>query len=116
MPRSPIDLRADALRIWQAGLDGVHSERLMRDHLRVDAGKLITGKNSPEIVDLKVFRRIAVVGAGKAGAGMAAALEGIFGQQFLTEKQLTGWVNVPADCMRKLQRIHLHAAPPTDRQ
>ncbi len=112
MPRSPIDLRADALRIWQAGLAAVRSERLMSAHVRLDAGKLIIGTNSPEIIDLMNFRRIAVVGAGKAGAGMAAALEEILGPKLMAEKQLSGWVNVPADCVRKLQRIHLHAARP----
>ncbi len=30
----------------------------------------------------------------------------------MAKKQLTGWVNVPADCARKLHRIHLHAARP----
>ncbi len=30
----------------------------------------------------------------------------------MPEKQLTGWVNVPADCVRPLRRIHLHAARP----
>jgi hydroxypyruvate reductase len=28
----------------------------------------------------------------------------------MKEKNLTGWVNVPADCVRPLQRIHLHPA------
>jgi hydroxypyruvate reductase len=30
----------------------------------------------------------------------------------MEKKQLFGWVNVPADCIRPLQRIHLHAARP----
>jgi hydroxypyruvate reductase len=30
----------------------------------------------------------------------------------MQEKQLAGWVNVPADCVRPLRRIHLHAARP----
>ena len=28
------------------------------------------------------------------------------------DKQLSGWVNVPDDCVRPLARIHLHAARP----
>ena len=61
---------------------------------------------------LDEIRRIVVVGAGKAGAGMAEAVEKALGPQLMAEKQLTGWVNVPADCVRPLQRIHLHAARP----
>jgi len=52
------------------------------------------------------------VGAGKAGAGMAAGLETALGPHTLESKQLTGWINVPADCVRPLSRIHLHAARP----
>src|SRR6185295_7612869 len=56
-----------------------------------------------------------VVGAGKAGAGMAAALEQILGPRLMEAKQLTGWINVPADCVQTLERIHLHAARPAGR-
>jgi hydroxypyruvate reductase len=77
-------------------------------------------------IDLDGVKRIAVVGAGKAGAGMAAALEEIFGAALVEEKQISGWVNVPADCVRapsppaplpqgergETERIRLHAARP----
>ena len=53
-----------------------------------------------------------MVGAGKAGAGMAEAVENILGPKLRREKQLGGWVNVPADCVRPLECIHLHAARP----
>jgi len=46
---------------------------------------------------------------------MAAAVEEIFGPQLIDAKQLVGWVNVPADCVRPTQRIHLHAARPAGR-
>jgi hydroxypyruvate reductase len=55
--------------------------------------------------------RIAVVGAGKAGAGMAAAVESILGPAIL-DRLVTGWINVPADCVSPLRKIHLHAARP----
>jgi len=52
-----------------------------------------------------------VVGAGKGGAGMAAGVErSLFGTAPV--ERLTGWVNVPADCVRPLPHIHLHAARP----
>jgi hydroxypyruvate reductase len=61
--------------------------------------------------DLAAIDRIVVVGAGKAGAGMAAALEAILGPDLVAGK-VSGWVNVPEDCVRPLSAIHLHAARP----
>ncbi len=104
-----LDLRNDALRIWQVGVDAVRSPRLVRQALRVDGRALIIGNQS---LPLDAIRRVIVVGAGKAGAGMAEAVEEILGRQVMAEKELVGWVNVPADCVRPLSRIHLHAARP----
>ncbi len=111
MPASPSAdrLRRDALAIWQAGVDAVRSEKLVHDALRVDGPQLAVGE---EGFPLAAVRRIAVVGAGKAGAGMAAAVEEILGPRLLDGKHVTGWVNVPEDCLRDLSRIHLHGARP----
>ena len=112
----------DALRIWRAGLEAVRSERLIREHVRVAGHWLIVGEEQP--IDLQRIGRIAVVGAGKAGAGMAAGLEEALGPEIAESKQLVGWVNVPADCVppgedggppRTARRIHLHAARPAGR-
>jgi glycerate 2-kinase len=65
-----------------------------------------------EIMSLSSIRRIVVVGAGKAGAGMAAGLEAALGPEVLASQHVTGWINVPADCVRTLSRITLHAARP----
>ena len=46
---------------------------------------------------------------------MAAELESILGDRLLAEKQVTGWMNVPDDCVRPLSRIHLHGARPSGR-
>jgi hydroxypyruvate reductase len=109
---TPSNLRSDALRIWQAGVAGVRADRLMDATLRVEGSTLVVGDDS---LDLNSVRRIVVVGAGKAGAGMAAALEQILGPRLMEAKQLTGWINVPADCVQTLTRIHLHAARPAGR-
>ena len=106
-PRRP--LRDDALQIWQAGVEAVRSPRLVGQNLRVDGPILRVG---PDAIPLESIRHIAVVGAGKAGAGMAEAVERALGPELMEEKQLAGWLNVPADCVRPLQRIHLHAARP----
>ena len=103
----------------------------MKEHVHLDE-RVLTIDDGPENsrhFDLGGVRRIAVVGAGKAGAGMAAALERILGPDLMAQKQFSGWVNVPADCVtpdaeafplgRKqgldgggTGRIHLHAARP----
>lgn len=101
-------LRDDALTIWQAGVDAVRAERLVRNVIQVADGRLtICGRS----FSVSQFPRIAVVGAGKAGAGMAAAVEEILGPG-IVDARVSGWVNVPADCVRPLRRIHLHAARP----
>jgi hydroxypyruvate reductase/glycerate 2-kinase len=53
--------------------------------------------------------RILVVGGGKAGAAMSAAVETALAGRF---DRIEGIVNVPAESVRSLQRIHLHAARP----
>ena len=109
MSRAPHQLRSEALQIWQAGVEGVSADRLIGEHLHVDGDWLLVGH---EELDLQTIRRIAVVGAGKAGASMVEAVERALGAKLRREKQLRGWVNVPADCVRPLECIHLHAARP----
>ena len=89
-------LRADALAIWQASVEAVRSDRLVKDNVRIDGDWLLVGD---ETIELSKIGRIAVVGAGKAGAGMAAGLEETLGPRVLSDKQVRGWVNVPADCV-----------------
>jgi len=85
-------LRHDALAVWYAGVDAVRSDRLVRQALRVEGPWLLIGTQR---LSLARVRRIAVVGAGKAGARMAAAIEEVLGPRWMDEKQLVGWVNVP---------------------
>src|SRR5687768_9124110 len=101
-------LRANAIDIWSAGVAAVDSGRLVRDAVRMDGDALEICRHRCR---LDPETRICVVGAGKAGAGMAAGLEQALGD-VLVDRRVTGWVNVPADCMRPLRRIHLHAARP----
>ncbi len=109
MPRSAAQLRRDALQIWQAGLEAVRSPRLIFDAVEVVEGQLRLGET---LVDLASIERIAVVGGGKAAAGMAAAVEQALGPQLLREKRVAGWVNVPADCLLKTDAIILHVGRP----
>jgi hydroxypyruvate reductase len=101
-------LRADAIEIWRAAVAAVDSERLVRSAISADDQRLvICGHEFP----LANLGRIMVVGGGKAGAGMAAGVEAaLAGTTFAG--RLDGWVNVPDDCVRPLERIHLHGARP----
>lgn len=109
MKRSAQQLREDALAIFQAGIDAVRSDALVREHVRIEDEWLHVADESLRLADIG---RIVVVGAGKAGAGMAAGLEEALGPRICREKQVTGWINVPADCVRVLSAIEVHAARP----
>lgn len=99
-------LRDDALAIWRAGVDAVRAERLVQNAMHRSGDVLSICGREFQLADIG---RIAVVGAGKAGAGMASAVETILGPAVVDQK-VTGWVNVPADCVRPLRKIQLHAA------
>lgn len=107
-PPFPARCRAEAEAVWRAGVAAVDSGRLVREALCCRGGQLLI---CGERFSLSEWNRIAVVGAGKAGAGMAAAVEETLGPH-LAGDRLFGWVNVPADCVRPLERIRLHAARP----
>ncbi|MEQ8791892.1 MAG: DUF4147 domain-containing protein [Pirellulaceae bacterium] len=109
MIRTPTQLRDDALAIWRAGVAAVDSRRLVNENLRVVGDTLEVGDHE---FDLREIGRIVVVGAGKAGAGMAEGVEQALGPKLMEAKSVQGWVNVPADCVRSLSRINLHAARP----
>ena len=100
--------RRDAEAIWKAGVAAVDSARLVRAAVNRHESTLeVCG----ERFDLAALGRLIVVGAGKAGAGMALGLEEALGAELLDAK-VEGWINVPADCVRSLRHIHLHAARP----
>ncbi|HJQ80306.1 MAG TPA: DUF4147 domain-containing protein [Lacipirellulaceae bacterium] len=109
MPRSNSTLRADAERIWRAGVAAVQADQLIQSQVCLDGKVLLI---NDEAINLRGVRRIVVVGAGKAAGAMAAALESVLGPQLLAEKNVAGWINVPADCVVPTRRVHLHAGRP----
>jgi hydroxypyruvate reductase len=70
----PEKLRSDALRLFESALAAVDPEEAVRRHLRLDGRVLQAGELR---YDLSGFDRLLVVGAGKAAAPMAMALETI---------------------------------------
>jgi len=109
MPPSTSRLCADAERIWRAGVEAVLPERLIQSQVRLDGQVLWI---DDEAIDLCGVGRIVMVGAGKAAGAMAAALEGVLGPRLLVERNVAGWINVPADCIVPTKRVHLHAGRP----
>jgi hydroxypyruvate reductase/glycerate 2-kinase len=94
-------MREHARAIWQAAVDAVKPELLIRNAFADPALALRAA--------LRDARRIVVVGAGKAGAAMAAAVEAELRDCL---DRIEGSVNVPAEAVRPSKKIGLHAARP----
>ena len=100
--------RSAARLIWEAGVASVFSRPLVQDSLEALEDRLVVHGQPYPLSDKS---RVLVVGAGKAGAGMAEGVEDVLSSKWFRDR-LSGWVNVPADCIRPLAKIHLHAARP----
>jgi len=93
-------LRSHALRIFRAALCAADPVEAVLRHVRVSGGTLVAG---PRRYRLAAFRRIHVLGAGKAGAPMAQALERLLGRRIHS-----GLVNVKYGHLAKLSRVELN--------
>ncbi|MBZ5577392.1 MAG: glycerate kinase [Acidobacteriia bacterium] len=86
---STVRLRRQALSIFRAAVAAANPDDAVARHLRrLDVGR---------------FRNVYVVGAGKAGASMAAAAERVLGRRITA-----GLLNVKEDLPRKLRHMELH--------
>jgi hydroxypyruvate reductase/glycerate 2-kinase len=88
--------RADAQAIWQAAVDAVRPAPLVEAAVREEAA-------------IFAAPRVIVVGAGKAGPGMAVGLETALAGRL---ERVEGLVNVPEGMTAPLRRVRLHAARP----
>lgn len=84
-------LRRHALAIFRAAVAAADPRRTVRETL---GG-----------MDLSRYRRIFVVGAGKASAAMAQAAEQVLGRRIHG-----GWINTKDGHLAPLRRVHLHEA------
>ncbi len=109
MTRSWQKLRDDARQIWKTGVAAVDSQHLVKQALQLKDQTLWI-QDQP--IDLSETRRIVVIGAGKAGAGMATGLETVLLGSTPFQGIVEGWINVPADCAQTLRCIQLHPARP----
>lgn len=96
------DLRQHAHDIFQAALKAVDPVEAILRRVRLEAETLVVGERKFE---LKSFDRILVVGAGKAGAPMARALEDILGDRIVD-----GVIVVKEGHGLPLQRVKIHEA------
>jgi glycerate 2-kinase len=92
-------LRRHALDIFKASLKAADPAEAVLRHVRVDSGTLIAGRTRYPLSQIK---NIYVVGAGKAGAAMARAVERLLGKRIAA-----GIVNVKYGHTAPLRRIRL---------
>lgn len=95
-------LRGEAEAIFMAGVRAVDPEVAVKRWVRRHGEKLRVGE---ENLALDEFDRIIVVGAGKAGAPMAKALEDLLG-----DRLDGGWVNVKYGHLAPTRKVHIHEA------
>jgi len=93
-------LTRDAQRILKAALAASDPAQAIHKHVRLSGDTLIAGARRYR---LKSFRKICVVGAGKASATMAHAVEGLLGKRVGS-----GLINVKYGHTAKLRRIQLN--------
>ena len=72
------EMRNQALEIFQAALRAVDPVEAIHKHMRIEGGSLLIGEMR---LDLSKFDRVLVVGAGKADAPMAQAVESLLGER-----------------------------------
>ncbi len=95
-------MRKHALQIFRAALQAADPYAAVLRHLKFDGRTLIAGRRRYRMAD---FDRIHVIGAGKASAAMARAVEHLLGRRIRG-----GVVNVPDGTASKLRRIELNSA------
>jgi glycerate 2-kinase len=97
--------RHHALQIFRAALQAADPYRAVLQHVSFD-GRVLQiglGKARRKRYDLARFDNIHVIGAGKASAAMARAMEGLLGRRVSG-----GFLNVPEGTSPPLRRIQLH--------
>jgi glycerate 2-kinase len=90
--------RKHALQIFRAALAAADPQEAVLRHLKFDGRTITAGRRKYSI---KKFDRVQVIGAGKASAAMARAVERLFGKRIAQ-----GWINVKDGHTAHLRRIH----------
>ena len=96
------DLKVEARQIFEAGLRAVDPIEAIKRFLRVEGSRLRCGEQE---FDLVTFDRVWALGAGKASAAMAQAVEEVIG-----DRVSGGLVIVKYDHLAPLEKIRLREA------
>ncbi len=102
MKKHIFEMHQSAIKIFQAGLGAVEPGKAIRNFCRYDSQIFtVAGQN----YNLNLFKKIIVIGAGKAGASMAKEIEAILGDRITT-----GIIVVKYGHIEKLKKIKIHEA------
>jgi len=93
------EMRKDAIEIFYTALKSVQADAAVRRHCGFDGEKLLIGHRA---YPLERYKNLFVIGAGKATASMASALEGLVG-----DKITDGIIIVKYDHLADLNHIKL---------
>src|SRR5271155_3257018 len=96
----PSSLRKQALRIFRAALEAADPVKAVRRHVRLERGRIVAATHRYRLDE---FQNIYVVGAGKASARMAAAVEAMLGRRITG-----GLINAKYGHRARLQWIELN--------
>lgn len=96
------ELRKKALEIVNAGLEAINTEKILREGVRLEEDKLII-KN--KIFDLNGYKRVFVIGFGKASSLMAKVIEEILKDK-IEEGIVISTNNVKLDKIKVIEGTH----------
>ena len=99
-----MEVYEDLKEIYSAGIKAVDPQRAVENHLLSEDGKIVLISDGERIkeFDTEEFSRIFVVGAGKATASMAKAVEKILGSRITA-----GYISVKTGYVEELDIIEL---------
>jgi len=97
--RDLAQMRKDALDIFWAGVQAVEPEAAVKRYCRQEGNRLLVHQS---VYNLTEFEHIYVIGAGKAGATMAKAV-----QETLGERITEGLINVKYGHLAEVSRVRL---------
>lgn len=104
-------IRVEMTHLVDAAISAVRPEMLVPRRIECRGGELLLDRAPfPEAVRLD--GRIVVIGAGKAAAGMAAAVEAVLTPAIDTGADVRGLVSVPEGCGRRLEHVEVRETRP----
>ena len=103
-----IRLRRLATEIWNAGVESVRPRPLVSHQVEITSNRITIAGYSFSRND---YDRLIVIGAGKAGADMAAGLMDVV-KPASPHLPTVGWINIPGRSERAIDDVTLHPARP----